>query len=120
MLRRHKGFTLIEVLVSLFVLGAGLMLWMQMMSQAVRLNQRSQNLTLAVLLAQEKMEEAFFQDGDNAFKREGVYFRFRWQRQFVALPLEEVGLKEVRVTVFWKERERDRQLELISYMETVR
>lgn len=120
MLRRHKGFTLIEVLVSLFVLGAGLMLLAQMMSQAARLNQHSQNLTLAALLAQEKMEEAFFQDGDNAFKEEGVYSRFGWQRQFAALPLEEVGLKEVKVTVFWEERGKDRQLEFISYMETVR
>lgn len=105
MSRKHKGFTLIEVLVSLLILGVGLIFLVQMMGQAARLSQRSRNLTLAGFLAHEKMEEIFrdgygvFGEDKNYGEGKGVYSRFRWQQQIIALSSEEPGLKEVRVTV---------------------
>lgn len=98
-------------------------LLVRMMTQGLTLSQHSRNLTQATLLAQQKMEEVYSGSetpslkGDNSEegKGEGIYSRFRWRREITPLSVQGGDLKELRVTIWWKEKKRERKLEFISY-----
>ena len=125
----RRGFTLIEVLVAILILGIGSALLVRMMSAGFPLERHGENLTLATLLAQEKMEE-IYKDSKNLLAKddegvgEGVYSRFRWKREFTAVSGDKAGLpgerqadlREVKVTVFWKQRRVTRSLQFVSYV----
>lgn len=56
--RRRKGFTLLEVLVSLAILSATLILAYQVSSGAIAAGERSEAWTTASLIGEEKLREA--------------------------------------------------------------
>lgn len=57
MIRREKGFTIIEVLVTTIILTVGLMALASVQTGAVGTNYNSQRMTIATILAQDKIEE---------------------------------------------------------------
>lgn len=56
MIKHHSGATLLEMMISLFVLGVGLMGVLGMQTQAVRFNHQAYSYSQAVFLAQDIME----------------------------------------------------------------
>lgn len=57
MVKRAKGFTVIEVLIALAILSVGIMALISMMIQVVKANAFSDKMTKAAALVQDKMEE---------------------------------------------------------------
>ena len=57
MIDRENGFTLIEVLVAVMVMAIAFLAMYQMQTMAVRGNETGHQVTIATMLAQDKMEE---------------------------------------------------------------
>lgn len=117
-MRNERGITLVETMVSLAVLAAGLLLFLQATALSLHLHERSRRVSEALFLAQGKMEvltaegwagavaEGAGEGGPGAgadtFTKEillrGVSFRLVLERTDV-----EPGLEHYRVSCFWKD-----------------
>jgi general secretion pathway protein I len=112
---KNRGFTLVEVIVAIAILGISLVLIMQLFSGGLRVSRVSCDYTRAVVHAKDKMEELIaapvqgsgeFEDG------------FRWEAEVEPYKeLEEIGsnLLKIKVKVSWSDtQKRDRSVELES------
>jgi general secretion pathway protein I len=85
---RRRGFTLLEVMVALAVIGIALLPLLTLQRQNLRSIVRSRDVTCAALLAQEMMARAELEkfpplgsrSGDFQSFHPGRYPNFRWQR----------------------------------------
>ena len=107
--RRSRGFTLVEMIVAILLIGVGLMGLAAISSTVTRANVQSSALTAGSALAQERIErlrtEAYsaIVDGNDTREVDGVTYTRAW---VVTNDTPAVGLKTVAVTVSWNERGR--------------
>jgi general secretion pathway protein I len=110
---KNRGFTLIEVIVALAILGIGLTVIIELFSGGLRLGRTSEEYTKAVNYARVKMEEVLSKQKIEEGNEEGEFDQtFRWQvdvKRMDILPTEKnpdfkppVELFEVKVNVLWK------------------
>lgn len=114
--RDEGGFTLLEVLAALSVLGLSLLVLLQTDGLNSSRTLHSQRLMKAVRVAGEQMEEVFSSGSEGLIStdgedEDGVY---RWER--VITDTQYVGLKEVRVTVTWLEGSREESYFALAYL----
>ncbi|MCK5306430.1 MAG: prepilin-type N-terminal cleavage/methylation domain-containing protein [Candidatus Omnitrophica bacterium] len=140
-----RAFTLIEVMVAVAILSLGLVLVIQVFSTCLRAVESSSNLSKAAILAQSKLDEIEimglyekpasrdeFEGGASGFNwkveslRQEIETDKIWQRadENKAVPglmslsrlKEETLLYQVTVTIFWRERGKERDLKFVSYL----
>lgn len=123
---RNKGFTLIEVVVALAILGVGLTVIMELFSGGLRLARASMEYTKAVNYARTKMEEIAVKSALQEGTGEGESHdkAFRWQvavKKVDLLSIDKsmdykppVELFQVKIDVFWKSGSKDRSTSLES------
>lgn len=97
LVQKERGFTLLEVIVSLVILAVALLGFHQGQSSSVRLSMRSEKLAQATELAQQKMTEielqlrkknlGTFQEEEKGEFKEEAFKEFKWNRK-----LEKVNL----------------------------
>jgi general secretion pathway protein I len=120
-----KGFTLIEVVVALAILGIGLTVIMELFSGGLRLGRTSEEYTKAVNYARMKMEEITSQESIEEGTKEGEFDdAFRWQVGIKKLDLLSIDksidykppieLFEVKVDVLWKSGSKERSTSVES------
>jgi len=114
---REKGFTLLEVMVAVFILGVGLLAIMHLFPIGLRASKVSQDTTLASFLAQAKMEElknTVWSSIVNEPKSEisGTIF----SQEVTVNELETDLLKRITVAVFWTEYEAERSVKLVTLL----
>ena len=113
---RRRGFTLLEVIVSLVVLTAGLVTIMEAFTVGLKASAAAERRTVATMLLQDKMEEikkesqlAVGSDqgdfGDN-------FADYKWQADLSETSI--AGLLHVAVTVSWSEGRRTNELALVT------
>lgn len=112
--RVDKGFTLIEVVVALAILGVGLTVIIELFSGGLRLGRASMEYTRAVNYARIKMEETMLKPAVEEGTQEGEADdgTFRWQvgvKKIDLLSIDKsidykppIDLFQVRIDVFWK------------------
>ncbi len=117
--RDKRGFTLLEVLVAVSVLGIAMVLIVSLFSGALGSVRVSRGYSDALLLAKEKMDEAFAQAADmdieDGMKEEGSTGGLRWEMVYgVFDDGTETGphLYNVKVSVMWKEGGKTKTLSL--------
>ncbi len=99
----EAGFTLLEVLVAVTILGIGLAALMEGFAAGVLLLQNTRNSSIAIILAEGKLAEVengleTADAGD--FRNAGEeYSRYRWR--VAREPGEAEGVQKVTVTVSW-------------------
>lgn len=117
--RTERGFTLIEVLVAIAIISIGVLALGANTTSITRSNRLSANTTIAVNLAQEKLEEAKAQpslaNGTFTDAPPGPR-RSIFARTLAISDSPEAGLKQVDVTVTWMEYGVDRSVALSTYV----
>ena len=112
------GFTLVEILVALVILGVALTALLSAEAAGVRLRSQSQELTLATFLAQARMTDVELAGFPDLGTREGdfgdAYPGYRWQLNVTEAPFPKV--REVRVLVRWPAGAREERLEITNFM----
>jgi general secretion pathway protein I len=113
----HLGFTLLEVMIALAILALVGVAFLRAQASSVRLVDESGQISLATLLASEKMAELESLGFPEAGKTSGpggeTFPQFRWEQ--VVSPTEIPILRQGLVRVFWKDGTRERTLELVAY-----
>jgi len=123
---KTKGFTLIEVLVAIAILGIGLTLLIELFSGGLRLGRTSEEYTIAINYARLKMEEITVKPVITEGSEEGKFDEtFRWQvevKKVDLLPIENrpefkppVQFFKVRVDILWKSGTKERSTRIDSY-----
>jgi type IV pilus assembly protein PilV len=105
--RRSAGFTLVEVIVAIVLLGVGLMGLAALSTTVTRANVQSSSLTTATALAQERAERLRTEDydalasGNDSRVVDNVAYTRSW---VVTADDPEPGLKTVAIAVSWTTR----------------
>lgn len=112
------GFTLIEVLVALVVVTAGLTIIAQGFLTGGRASVASQNETVAAMLAESKMAEV---EAGIVSTQSSASGTFEPERPDFSWSLEPettttTGLAKITLTVTWKERSEERTFALVRLM----
>jgi general secretion pathway protein I len=119
-----KGFTLLEVMVAVAILGMVLVTLLGVKNRSMQDVMIADHITTATLLATRKMNEPLVTAGtrtvmekeDEGEFPEEEFKDYTWKQSISQLqPLETVKVTEVRVAVLWKEGERQEMVELLSY-----
>jgi general secretion pathway protein I len=117
---RKRGFTLIEVVVALAILGVGLTVIIELFSGGLRLARASMEYTKAVNYARTKMEEIAVKPAVEEGTQEGESDdkAFRWQvavKKVDLLSIDKsmdyrppIELFQVKIDVFWKSGSKER------------
>ncbi len=110
---KDRGFTLFEVVVAIAVLGIGIAMVMQLFSGGLRSGRASQDYTLGVILAREKMEETLIEPVEGSGEFDNGY---RWQADVASYGSseEDLNLLEIKVRVSWPDSNKERSVELVT------
>ena len=119
---RLKGFTLLEVMVAVAILGMVLVSLIGLKNRSMQDVTLADHITTATLLAKRTMIESLVSSGTRTFFEDDGEFPeeefkdYTWKRSISQLqPIENVKVTEIRVAVLWKEGERQEMVEMKSY-----
>ena len=121
---KTMGFTLLEVMVAVAILGMVLVTLLGVKNRSMQDVALADHITTATLLAKRKMIEnlvtagtrTIFEKEDEGEFPEEDFKGYTWKESISQLePLANVKIIEVRVAVLWKEGERQEMVELKSY-----
>jgi general secretion pathway protein I len=114
----HRGFTILEVLIALAIIAIVLITCVRAQNQNIRLHQLSRDITIATILARQKMGEielvGFPELGENEGDFEDTFPRFTWKTAVSMTPFEEA--RRTDLSVIWKEGTRERRVDVIAYI----
>ena len=121
------GFTLIEVVIAIAILGVALAVIFELFSGGLRLGRVSKEYVMAMNYASLKMEELTTKGEVREGTEEGEFNQeYRWQtfvKKLDLLPIEEKGidfkppaeLMNIKVNVLWKSGAKERSAAIESY-----
>ena len=121
-----NGFTLLEVVVALAILGVGLMVIIELFAGGLRLGRVSEEYTKAVNYSRMKLEELALKPPAEEGVEEGEFNEtYRWKietKRIDLLPFEKdtdfkppVEFFHVKIDVIWKSGLKERSVGLESY-----
>jgi general secretion pathway protein I len=112
-----RGFTLLEVMIALAILALVGVAFLRAQAGSIRLVDESNQVSLATLLAREKMAElegmGFPEVGKNSGTGGEAYPALRWEQ--VVTTTELPAIRKALVRILWKDGTRERTLELVAY-----
>ncbi len=116
--RVSGGFTLLEVMVAVMILGFVIVSLLGLKNRSMEDVLLAEHMTSATLLAKRVMTETLLagtlapREDEGEFPEE-EFKNYTWKK--VIAPTALPSVTEVRVAVLWKEGGRDEQVELVSY-----
>ncbi len=115
--RASTGFTLLEVMIALAILSLVAVAFLRAQGSSVHLVDESVQISLATLLAKEKMAElesnGFPEPGKTSGDGGEDFSSYHWEQ--VVSPTDIVNLRKAVVRILWMEGTRERSLELTTY-----
>ena len=116
----ERGFTLIEIVVTLAILGLAMPALLHSFTQAAKGQALSENMTTALYLLKFRMAEIEVEGYPDIGEDDGEFgenSRYRWHSQVQDVESEEIdGLRQVTVTVTWQERGREKSIAMNTYL----
>ena len=114
---KQKGFTLIEILISMLLFTGGVVLTLTLFASALVSSVDAENTTIAMNLAQRKMEEirnlSFLGIVNEAKAAVAGFTGF--QRE-VVVTTPETDLKEITVKTYWTYKGGEIEVPLVTYI----
>ena len=115
-----NGFTLVEILVTLTILGAVLPALLHAFASAARNQGLSDNTTTALYLLKFRMAEIEMTGYPDVGEETGEFgenTRYRWSSIVEDVESEEVeNVRRVQVTVTWEHKNRERSMSMNTYI----
>ena len=114
--RKDAGFTLLEVMVALAVIGVALVAVLRSLAMSVNASNESRNISVATFLAKGLMAEIEnrgfpdLEETSGDFKEE--YPGFRWERNVSDTGMED--LVKVTARVIWQDGAHEKKVELVT------
>ena len=116
----ENGFTLVEILVTLAILGAVLPALLHAFASAARTQGLSDNSTTALYLLKFRMAEIEMSGYPDVGEETGEFgdnTRYSWSSIVEDIDSEEVeNVRRVQVTVTWQHRNRERSMSMNTYI----
>jgi general secretion pathway protein I len=114
--RKTAGFTLLEVVVALAILAAGLLGLMELLSGSLRLSGGARDVNAASVYASQRLEEALLLPAPAEGTETGLFGeKYRWTTRTSFLPMEDPFRPvRIQVTVSWNEGERERAINVVA------
>lgn len=114
-MKKGAGFTLIEVIVAMAILGISLTLVMQLFSGGLRSARAASDYTRAIVHAKDKMEElSSMLNNDSGEFEDG----FKWEAEtedYKALEESEHNLLKLKVKIIWPESSgKQKSIDMVS------
>jgi len=114
---RHKGFTLIEVSVSLVILSISLLALASLMTMTMKNNSSGNHVTEAVTFAQDKLEDLRIRQWDYVTTNKDTHSvsstGITYIRDWVVQPNADNSLKTINITVTWNDG-KDHSISILS------
>jgi general secretion pathway protein I len=118
--REQKGFTLLEVMIALVIVGTAFVACLSLANQCIHTQTRVEHITTATMLAKHKMSELEAQartsaatDSERSGTYEEPYAVYAWEVEYIPTPLE--GIRQVQVSVRWGAEERNEEVVIDSH-----
>jgi general secretion pathway protein I len=118
----QKGFTLLEIMVSLAIISIAMIAMLSLGNRSIGVHDHLQRITQATLLAQQKMSEselrakegglAQLQESNGDFAE--PFAEYRWRIELDDTPLPSVQM--VTVKVFWGDEDRNEGVDVTSFL----
>jgi general secretion pathway protein I len=119
-LRRQKGFTLLEVMIAVVIVGTAFVACLSLANQCIHTQIRVEHITTATMLAKHKMSELEAQarnsaatDSEPSGTYEEPYSIYVWEVEYLPTPLDSV--EQVRVSVRWGAEEQNDEVVIDSF-----
>ena len=116
-LGRTSGFTLLEVMIAMAILAMVGVAFLGAQASSVHLVDESSQISIATLLAREKMAElenlGFPDLGKTSGEGDQVFPQYRWEKIISSTDIPE--LRKALVRILWVEGTNQRTLELVAY-----
>ena len=117
----RSGFTLLEIMIALAIISIAMVSLMSLANRTIGVHDRLQQLTVATLLAQQRMAEAevssqhgTLDSGDSRGTFADPYQDYSWRISYADTPLPSVRM--VTVTVFRGDEEQNELVDLTSFI----
>lgn len=118
---RCGGFTLLEIMLALAIISVAMVSLLALANRSIGVHDRLQRLTIATLLAQEKMAETEVSAANGTLPRQesqgafsDPYAAYFWRITYADTPLPSVRM--VTVTVSWGDEKLNESVDLASFI----
>ncbi len=119
---KNKGFSLLELIIAVGILAAGIVVVLQAFSFSARITGLSGDIVNAVFLAEDKIQELEFNlsqksiDLDKELTKTGVENdKFNWEYQLLDLK-PDLNLYKLNFQISWERLNRNETLSLNTYL----
>lgn len=116
--RKVKGFTLIEIMISLVILGTSLIVLLGLRNRDIAISSEANHIVVATLLAKERMALFSLEKDKDKLEQKGVFLElykdYKWE-----VSLNETGfpkIQELSMNVIWQEQDREEKVRVTTYI----
>ena len=114
----NNGFTLLEVMIALSIVGISLVVILGLAQRSILVNSRLQQMTRATLLAKQKMAEIENGISSGLDQNKGEFSEpnqnFSWRR--VTTPTPIIGIAQIDLSVIWGDEKDNELVTLTSFI----
>jgi general secretion pathway protein I len=114
----NSGFTLLEMMVALAIVGIALVVLLGLAQRSILVNSRLQHMTRATLLAKQQMAEIEIGIHAGDDQNQGIFAEpnqgYRWRSVYSATPI--AGIEQIDLSVIWGDEKDNELVTLTSFL----
>jgi prepilin-type N-terminal cleavage/methylation domain-containing protein len=117
--RANKAFSLLELIITIAILSAGITVILEAIAFSGRTTGLSCDIVKAVFLAEDKLQELNFKEkqgliNQEPYERTGSYAKFQWKNSLVFDP--DLNIYKLNFTINWQRANRVEEINVKTYL----